>query len=731
MNTFILCLIVVCWFAQAELNDSSLEGHKMTVGWGKAVKILATPRYVRPTQPSGGLLGAPAIRGFSNSSITSTGSSISENSPIINSLASPAPFPPHPPPPQSLPTAPPSASPVVQDNVIGVVSPPFSAGVPSTGSTGIIEGEQMTEKDPRIVVTVPTNPDQRHLIDTLAQYVAVDGDSLEQAVRMREAENPAYAFLRPAGNSDLESSEVQAQRHYYRWRTISLIMGSEMEHWRDQPFRLVVGGPFWVPPTSPAPPLSKPPSPASTTALRDGRREHSRSRSRSHSRSRSADVERGRNRLTREQRRSRSRSRSRDRGHERHRDRERDRGRISSSSGARDRDQDRDRNRDRDREGDRSRRGHSERDASEVSSQWKKEGRGGSKSTKREEVRERRARYDGMTGAQIERAKAQERGARRAKLSQRKFDELKNDLKELTLGRDSIRSTMGFALDNTEASEDIVSIIADSILEDSASPPLKVAHIYLLSDILHNSGAAVKNASMFRTHIQAALPRVFNELNSWKRDALGRMSATQFEDRVLAVMRVWSDWAIFPPSYIYGLEAMFFRTENDQQQLDQQQEKDGNDGAVDQDEEAVRRQARLSGLVVSTSKKGSGAESQQSVPVSILRQQLAFVDEFTRTRSQLLPASEPGAGGDSDSDIDGQRLDDDDNFLDGERIGFSIQPQQTDAGSESIFNMLAASSRQANYNDQVGKSDGVEEEDDVDGIPLGDDDDLDGVPMDL
>ena len=58
--------------------------------------------------------------------------------------------------------------------------------------------------------------------------------------------------------------------------------------------------------------------------------------------------------------------------------------------------------------------------------------------------------HDGRAD-QIERARAQERGAKKATLSQRKCEDFVAMLAALTLDRASIRKiAMGFALDNTE-----------------------------------------------------------------------------------------------------------------------------------------------------------------------------------------------------------------------------------------------------------------------------------------
>lgn len=50
-----------------------------------------------------------------------------------------------------------------------------------------------------------------------------------------------------------------------------------------------------------------------------------------------------------------------------------------------------------------------------------------------------------------------------------------------------------------------------SLLSFSVRPrqsPVKIARLYLLSDVLHNSSAPVKKASSYRTHLQKGLPEV-------------------------------------------------------------------------------------------------------------------------------------------------------------------------------------------------------------------------------
>ena len=68
---------------------------------------------------------------------------------------------------------------------------------------------------------------------------------------------------------------------------------------------------------------------------------------------------------------------------------------------------------------------------------------------------------------------------------------------------------MMFAIENTELAQDVVDTLVESLTISQTPLPLKVARMYLVSDILYNSGSAqVKNATMYRTLIQPKLPEV-------------------------------------------------------------------------------------------------------------------------------------------------------------------------------------------------------------------------------
>jgi U2-associated protein SR140 len=246
-----------------------------------------------------------------------------------------------------------------------------------------------------------------------------------------------------------------------------------------------------------------------------------------------------------------------------------------------------------------------------------------------------------------------------------------------------------------------------SILEPNAPAPAKVARMYLLSDLLHNSSAPVKNASTYRTLLQTHLPDIVQNLGVWKKGLLGRLTSGQFDERINALFVIWEQWAIFSPFYLTGLEAIFNRTENEIKKYNEMfPDSDDTMMAAVADIEGLRRNAKAAGIAIVMdssyySNGGYREEAVEHVDGKILFRALSYVRDFTRKKALAsgdgslsylsLPdmTSVPHVGEDIDGDdIDGAPMD-----------GIPLDTQ------------LAG-----------------EADDDIDGVPL--DDDLDGVPLD-
>jgi len=147
-------------------------------------------------------------------------------------------------------------------------------------------------------------------------------------------------------------------------------------------------------------------------------------------------------------------------------------------------------------------------------------------------------------------------------LTEAQRDEFEDMLRALTLERSQIRAAMGFALDNADAAGEIVEVLAESLTLKETPIPTKVARLMLVSDILHNSSAPVKNASAFRTKFEAAIPDVMESFNDLYCSITGRITAEALKERVLKVLQVWADWFLFSDAYLNGLKATFLRPGN-------------------------------------------------------------------------------------------------------------------------------------------------------------------------
>lgn len=139
-------------------------------------------------------------------------------------------------------------------------------------------------------------------------------------------------------------------------------------------------------------------------------------------------------------------------------------------------------------------------------------------------------------------------------------DEFEDMLRALTLERSQIKEAMGFSLDNADAAGEVVEVLTESLTLKETPIPTKVARLMLVSDILHNSSAPVKNASAYRTKFEATLPDIMESFNDLYRSITGRITAEALKERVLKVLQVWADWFLFSDSYVNGLRATFLRS---------------------------------------------------------------------------------------------------------------------------------------------------------------------------
>ena len=115
---------------------------------------------------------------------------------------------------------------------------------------------------------------------------------------------------------------------------------------------------------------------------------------------------------------------------------------------------------------------------------------------------------------------------------------------QLSLERRSVLRAMGFCLERSAAAASIVRFICSRV-QGCVAPSQsveRVALLYVLSDCLYNSSAAVRSASAWRRAVEAASGgEVVDAMRRWSGRSVGRAE----RERVISVLRAWEAWSLF------------------------------------------------------------------------------------------------------------------------------------------------------------------------------------------
>ncbi|CAL1573600.1 unnamed protein product [Knipowitschia caucasica] len=134
---------------------------------------------------------------------------------------------------------------------------------------------------------------------------------------------------------------------------------------------------------------------------------------------------------------------------------------------------------------------------------------------------------------------------------------LEEMLKELTPRRQDIGNTMVFCLQRADAAEEVVALIAESLSMLETPLQKKIARLYLVSDLLHNSCAKVAGASHYRKYFESKLMQICGDLCASHKTIQARLQAEQFKQKVMNCFRAWEEWAIYPEQYLIYLQNIF------------------------------------------------------------------------------------------------------------------------------------------------------------------------------
>lgn len=87
---------------------------------------------------------------------------------------------------------------------------------------------------------------------------------------------------------------------------------------------------------------------------------------------------------------------------------------------------------------------------------------------------------------------------RKGGLSPAQRDRLEQLIRRTTPGRLRVADAMVFCIEHADAADEICDVIVESLSNSTTLLHKKIARLYLVSDILHNCGLKITNASVFR-----------------------------------------------------------------------------------------------------------------------------------------------------------------------------------------------------------------------------------------
>ncbi|KAF9131587.1 U2 snRNP-associated SURP domain-containing protein [Mortierella sp. 14UC] len=269
-----------------------------------------------------------------------------------------------------------------------------------------------------IIVSKPTDPKILVVIHRVVEKVLINGPDFEEVLIEKESQNPSFAFL----------VNAKSPEHiYYRWKLFSMKQGDTAMRWRTEPFKMVEGGPSWVPPLM----------------------------------------------------------------------------------------------------------------------------------TFTDEIMEEDQRL--LEAHEEEFEKAVVRGT----LSRGERGFFEAQLRMITSQRRSIGRAMLFCIQHADAADEIVEILVGSMILSTTPQPIRMARLYLISDILHNSSISLPNVWKLRSALEVKLPAMFEGLNAIYRQIDARIKAEQFRRQITGVLGVWENWIVFPQHYIAHLGNVLVRRDVD------------------------------------------------------------------------------------------------------------------------------------------------------------------------
>lgn len=237
-----------------------------------------------------------------------------------------------------------------------------------------------------------------------------------------------------------------------------------------------------------------------------------------------------------------------------------------------------------------------------------------------------RANRELMTGRQFEREIRKKRRGEYGSESKLNPDELSQFdqlvRRDLSISRERICQAMAFCFDHCNAAQDVTSLLKQALLEesDNVTNEMRIARMYLLSDVLFNSQQpGVRNAFMYRSSIELDAPDIFHQFGSVLRiqeRKSGRITVNKIRRAVSSVFSAWTEWGVFDASFVDELETHFDGREikvdtSNEKSESTKDSKEQYEDMEEEEEEVVIHEARGDWKKVSTEVERSGNKKKK------------------------------------------------------------------------------------------------------------------------
>jgi len=132
-------------------------------------------------------------------------------------------------------------------------------------------------------------------------------------------------------------------------------------------------------------------------------------------------------------------------------------------------------------------------------------------------------------------------------------------LSQLDSTRGSILDAMVYCMEHeAQHATPMTRRLLVALAEPGLSTEAVLARLFVISDVLHNSGCRRGNGgAKFGANLQDLLPEAFEKLGRlWLGNIEGVVERVRGEETVCNLLKIWEDWSIFPTTFAKGLEAL-------------------------------------------------------------------------------------------------------------------------------------------------------------------------------